>query len=101
MALDPCKRVKLTVSNENRDKFHQIDGDLSCNFSGPYCPNPSIAPRSVVTAEQNLTDYRLPLGTYRVAAEWTTSSRQGCFGPEGTVLFHVHSNALTIRVAAH
>lgn len=105
VGLPSCKWVTLTVRNEKGEKFDQRDGDLSCNFSGP-CPSPLIISGDIVTSEQNLTDYRLPPGTYTVAGEWTTSAYlkdpklPPCFGPRGTQLFQVHSNPVTIRVVA-
>lgn len=104
MTLDPCKRVELIVQNEKGQRFDQVDGDLSCSFSGPCCGGPTIGPGAVVTSEQNLTDYGLPVGTYTVTGEWNTGARleapkeQPFPRRQNTQFFHVHSNVVTIRV---
>ena len=103
--LDPCKQAELTVLNANGEKFDQVDGDLSCNYSGPCGPS-LLAPGATATSEQNLTDYHLPAGTYTVTAEWRTveylkdPKETPCFGPVGTQVFHVDSSPVTIRIIA-
>ncbi len=104
MTLPSCNWAERTVVNAKGERFDQVDGDLSCNFSGPCAPK--IAVGSVVTAEQNLTDYRLPPGTYRVTGEWTAFAyledlkTQYCYGAIGKEPSHVQSNTLTLHVVA-